>query len=142
MEASQSGLLCVTLLFPDRGVQCLGQCLIVRGHCFTRHALPRVAPALLAHAWEGGSFSTWGREEETQSGLLGIVSGSLLIHAINFRVPGSKTKNKKKKKRNSWHHSQILFVTECVLPCPIAWSICHASWMHPGTTGLGKQDWA
>lgn len=89
----------MTLLFPDRGVQCLGQCLIVRGHCFTRHALPRVAPALLAHAWEGGSFSTWGREEETQSGLLGIVSGCLLIHAINFRVPGSKTKNKKKKEK-------------------------------------------
>lgn len=89
----------MTLLFPDRGVQCLGQCLIVQGHCFTRHALPRAAPALLAHVWEGGGFSTWGREEEAQSGLLGIISGCLLIHVINFRVSGSKNKNKKKKKK-------------------------------------------
>lgn len=127
----------MTLLFPDRGVQCLGQCLIVQGHCFTRHALLRAAPALLAHVWEGGGFSTWGREEEAQSGLLGIISGCLLIHVINFRVSGSKNKNKKekKKKRNSWHHSQFLFVTGCTLPCPVAWSICRASWMHPGTRG-------
>lgn len=116
MEASQSGLLCVTLLFPDRGVQCLGQCLIVQGHCFTRHALPRAAPALLAHVWEGGGFSTWGREEEAQSGLLGITSGCLLIHVINFRVSGSKNKNKKKKKKKE-------FLASFTIP------VCH--WVHP-----------
>lgn len=95
MEASQSGLLCVTLLFPDRGVQCLGQCLIVRGHCFTRHALPQPAPALLAHAWEGGSFPTRGREEEAESVLLSIISGCLSICAINF-VECQKKKEKEK----------------------------------------------
>lgn len=65
-------------------MQCLGQCLIVWGHCFTRHALPRVAPALLAHAWEGGSFPTQSKEEEAESGVLGIISGCLSICVINF----------------------------------------------------------
>lgn len=65
-------------------MQCLGQCLIVWGHCFTRHALPRVAPALLAHAWEGGSFPTQGKEEEAESGLLEIISGYLSIFVIKF----------------------------------------------------------
>lgn len=65
-------------------MQCLGQCLIVWGHCFTHHALPRVAPALVAHAWEGGSFPTQGKEEEAESGLLGIISGCLSICVINF----------------------------------------------------------
>lgn len=65
-------------------MQCLGQCLIVWGHCFTRPALPRVAPALLALAWEGGSFPTQGKEEEAESGLLAIISGCLSICGMNF----------------------------------------------------------
>ena len=119
-------------------MQCLGQCLIVRGHCFTRHALPRVAPALVAHAWEGGSFPTWGREEEAESGLLGITSGCLLICVINFAEcqKARKKKERKKKKKNF-----LAFCDSClslgassiVLPCRQEQHHLApaSSWVHP-----------
>lgn len=94
-----------------------------RGHCLTRHALPRVAPALLAHAWEGGSFSTRGREEEAESGLLGIISGCLSIRVITFGVPGRGKKKKKENERKKEKKglpgiSQVLSATAVILPYP------------------------
>ena len=93
-------------------MQCLGQCLIVRGHCFTRHALPRVAPALLAHAWEGGSFPTWGREEEAESELLGIISGGLSICVINFTECQKAGKKERERKTKDF----LAFCDSCLSP--------------------------
>lgn len=82
-------------------MQGLGQCLIVQGHCFTRRALPRVAPAPLAHAWEGGSFPTQGREKEAECGLFSIISGCSSICAIHF-VECQKAIKKEERERTSW----------------------------------------
>lgn len=116
-------------------MHCLGQCLIVRGHCFTRHALPRVAPALLAHAWEGGSFPTRGREEEAESGLLGIISGCLLICVINFaECQQARKKTEINKKRTSWHFvTPICHRVHRPLSCHAGKSNITLSWPAPGS---------
>lgn len=84
MEASQSGLLCVTLLFPGQGCAVPGTVLNCLGALLYPSCPSPGGPSPLAHVWEGSSFPTQGKEEEAEPGLFGIISGCLSICVINF----------------------------------------------------------